>query len=80
MKALMLEEIIDDISTLLPKVKHLISLMKSSRNPMVFTGAGISTSAGVPDYRSSYKTLLKTGPGVWESEESRLFPRKHIWL
>ena len=71
MKALMLEEIIDDISTLLPKVKHLISLMKSSRNPMVFTGAGISTSAGVPDYRSSYKTLLKTGPGVWESEENR---------
>ena len=71
MKALLLDEIIDDLPTLLPKIKTLVSLLKSSKNPIIFTGAGVSTSAGVPDYRSSYKTLLKTGPGVWESEENK---------
>ena len=72
MKTLLLEEIIDPLPLLLPKIKTLVSLLNSSKNPLVFTGAGISTSSGIPDYRSSYKTSLKTGPGVWESEENRI--------
>ncbi len=28
--------------------------------------AGISTAAGVPDFRSGMGTVLATGPGAWE--------------
>ena len=36
-----------------------------------FTGAGISTSAGIPDYRSGHDTVLETGPGKWSEEETK---------
>jgi len=36
------------------------------------TGAGISTSSGIPDYRSSHETILPTGPGKWHMEKMDL--------
>lgn len=42
-------------------------MINKSKYSVAFTGAGISTASGVPDYRSGADTILKTGAGCWES-------------
>lgn len=41
------------------KIKKLAELLRQAQNPIAFTGAGISTESGIPDYRSP-------STGVWE--------------
>lgn len=48
------------------KIEQLAMMIGSSEHFIVFTGAGISTAAGIPDYRSAMDTVLPTGPGCWE--------------
>lgn len=61
-------EKLDSLSTLKEKCKKLADRLtsKQDQNNCIITGAGLSTSCGVPDYRSTYKTFLPTGPGKWE--------------
>ena len=46
-------EYFDEPEVLHYKVERLAELIKKSRSMVAFTGAGISTAAGIPDYRSS---------------------------
>ena len=49
----------------------LAEMVIMSQHMVAFTGAGISTAAGVPDYRSGYNTVLETGPGCWETAANK---------
>lgn len=59
-------EYFDSDTELETKVNLLTEWIRNSNHFIAFTGAGISTSAGIPDYRSGYNTVLPTGPGEWE--------------
>jgi NAD-dependent SIR2 family protein deacetylase len=65
------KEFFDSKKDLDKKVKEIAGYIKSSRYTMMFTGAGISTSTGIPDFRSGMKTVLETGPGVWELRDQQ---------
>eukprot|EP00746_Dinoflagellata_sp_MGD_P000879 gnl/MRDRNA2_/MRDRNA2_101633_c0_seq1.p1 gnl/MRDRNA2_/MRDRNA2_101633_c0~~gnl/MRDRNA2_/MRDRNA2_101633_c0_seq1.p1 ORF type:complete len:533 (+),score=90.98 gnl/MRDRNA2_/MRDRNA2_101633_c0_seq1:75-1601(+) len=47
----MMEEHYDPDDVLVQKVDKLAAMVRESRHFVVFTGAGISTSAGIPDFR-----------------------------
>jgi NAD-dependent SIR2 family protein deacetylase len=59
-------EFFDTPEQLSRKVEQALQWIRSSNHIIVFTGAGISTSCGIPDFRSGMNTVLETGPGVWE--------------
>ncbi|KAH9885529.1 SIR2-domain-containing protein [Xylariomycetidae sp. FL2044] len=54
-------------------VDDAVALLKNSRNIVVLTGAGISTSLGIPDFRSKetglYAQLEKLGLGINDPQE-----------
>lgn len=58
----------DSKETMREKVALVAKLLSSAKHAMVFTGAGLSTAAGIPDFRSGVKTVLKTGPGLWAAQ------------
>lgn len=62
------KEFFDEEAVLLKKAKKMAQLIRDSEHMIAFTGAGISTSAGIPDFRSGTNTVLKTGAGKWEIE------------
>lgn len=46
----------------IPAIQNAAGLLKAARYAVAFTGAGISTESGIPDFRSS-------GTGLWEHDD-----------
>ncbi|KAL6660444.1 hypothetical protein ACP70R_001990 [Stipagrostis hirtigluma subsp. patula] len=59
-------EIFDSPEHLQNKIEELAVMVQKSKHLVVFTGAGISTSAGIPDFRGpkGVWTLQRAGKGV----------------
>ena len=64
-------EYFDSPEELDEKVSMLAEMVVMSQHMVAFTGAGISTASGIPDYRSGYNTVLETGPGCWETAANK---------
>ena len=58
------KEYFDTEEVLAEKTDQLVQWIRESHHCIAFTGAGISTSTGIPDFRSGVHTVLPTGPGV----------------
>ncbi|CAE8610233.1 unnamed protein product [Polarella glacialis] len=65
-----LVEYFDSAAELEAKCQRLASMIRGARHVIAFTGAGISTGAGIADFRSGMNTKLPTGPGLWELPKS----------
>lgn len=60
------KEYFDSEGALAEKTVQLAKWIRESNYCIMFTGAGVSTSTGIPDFRSGMNTVLPTGPGIWE--------------
>ena len=65
------KEYFDSPEELDEKVSMLAEMIIMSQHMVAFTGAGISTASGIPDYRSGYNTVMETGPGCWETAANK---------
>lgn len=71
------KEYFDSPEVLDQKVQKLANLILQSERFWAFTGAGLSTAAGIPDYRSGANTVIETGPGCWEKMANIAKARKN---
>jgi len=74
-----IQEFYDDEDTLSTKVEQLAAFVRDSQHFAVYTGAGISTSAGIPDFRGPdgvwtlrAKGQVPSGRGGWNNARPTL--------
>ncbi|XP_045425684.1 NAD-dependent protein deacetylase sirtuin-7 isoform X1 [Lemur catta] len=71
-----LQEVCDDPEELRRKVRELAGAVRNAKYLVVYTGAGISTAASIPDYRgpNGVWTLLQKGRSVSAADLSEAEP------
>ena len=62
-----------------PDVRQLAALIAASDRAVVFTGAGISTESGIPDFRSPGGIWSKTTPIYYDEFVASEAARKESW-
>ncbi|XP_067860168.1 NAD-dependent protein deacetylase sirtuin-7 [Heptranchias perlo] len=71
-----LEEVIDEPEELKRKINLLAAAIQEAQYPVIYSGAGISTAASIPDYRgpNGVWTLLQSGRAVSTADLSEAEP------
>ncbi|MBD0274941.1 MAG: Sir2 family NAD-dependent protein deacetylase [Acetobacteraceae bacterium] len=62
-----------------PDVAELRRLIEASRRAVVFTGAGISTESGIPDFRGPTGFWARTKPITFQDFVSSAAARREAW-
>lgn len=58
---------------------ELIALARSARRIVAFTGAGISTESGIPDYRGPGGVWARNAPPTLQDFTENVATRRHYW-
>ena len=61
-----------------PKFEELVKLIKKSRNMTVFTGAGVSTLSGIPDFRGKHGVYNDPWQGMDVEEIKQAVAEEYI--